>query len=221
MPSTVNPKRVPRDLDTQPCPFCAEIPGFKNFVRHVSRHCEEVALSSLSQGTEEDSEDGENSRRCSLVLALAPPTSPYDDLRRQGLTPRTKDPYEMQDDRTESPNVGPLPNDWHKSDAGLSMQDLHELEGNTFEYIAATASTQQPVRPGDSKSDRKRYIWYCCNCGDGPHGTGNIPGCWCHHIQCNTREVVVLDSSKTKASSRGKAAERSVSPQQQKSSKTP
>jgi hypothetical protein len=59
MPSAVKLTRVLRDLALQPCPFCAEIPGSKNFVRHVSRHCE-VALSSLSRGAfDEDSHDGD------------------------------------------------------------------------------------------------------------------------------------------------------------------
>jgi hypothetical protein len=55
------PKRIPRDLNKQQCPFCGEVPGAKHFVRHVSRHCEEVALSSLSQDLNEGSESGRDS----------------------------------------------------------------------------------------------------------------------------------------------------------------
>jgi len=57
MPAAVQPKKVPRNLDTQPCPFCSETPGSRKFVRHVSRHCEEVALSSLSRAFDEDSDE--------------------------------------------------------------------------------------------------------------------------------------------------------------------
>ena len=63
MSSAIKPTKVPRDLDSQPCPFCAEIPGSKDFVSHVSRHCEEVAMSSLSRafGEDSDSDDGDDS----------------------------------------------------------------------------------------------------------------------------------------------------------------
>ena len=76
--SAVKPTKVPRDLNIQPCPFCAEIPGSKNFVRHVSRHCEEVALSSLSQTFDEDSDDGNASEIASL------PIDPDDDAGDAG-----------------------------------------------------------------------------------------------------------------------------------------
>jgi hypothetical protein len=59
MPAAVQPKKVPRNLDTQPCPFCSETPGSRKFVSHVSRHCEEVALSSLSRTFDEDSDEEE------------------------------------------------------------------------------------------------------------------------------------------------------------------
>jgi hypothetical protein len=61
MPITGESKKVRRDLNIQPCPFCAEIPGSKDFVRHVCRHCEEIALSSLSRCYGEDSEDSADS----------------------------------------------------------------------------------------------------------------------------------------------------------------
>ncbi|TAQ91491.1 hypothetical protein B7494_g266 [Chlorociboria aeruginascens] len=51
------PKRILRNLDTQQCPFCGEAPGAKNFVRHVSRQCEDVALSSLWQALDENEDE--------------------------------------------------------------------------------------------------------------------------------------------------------------------
>lgn len=59
IPAAVHSKKVPRNLDTEICPFCLETPGFRSFVRHVSRHCEEVALSSLSRSFDEDSGEEE------------------------------------------------------------------------------------------------------------------------------------------------------------------
>ncbi len=53
-------KRIPRNLNTQRCPFYGETPGANNFVRHVSRHCEEIALSSLWQALDEVSESADS-----------------------------------------------------------------------------------------------------------------------------------------------------------------
>jgi hypothetical protein len=48
--------------------------------------------------------------------------------------------------------------------------------------------------PAQDPHDGKwRKFWYCCNCGDGPHGAGNIPACpSCPHVQCTRCDVVRL-----------------------------
>jgi hypothetical protein len=191
-------KRIRRNLNIQPCPFCAEIPGMKDFVQHVIRHCEEIALSSLSQGIGEDSEDGEASLRSSLVLPSVPPAAPDNDLRCQGLTHSAKDPHEMQDDRTKSPSAWLSPNDWHRSGVVIPPPELGETP---LEKPPVTASTQQALTPGDDGSGTTRHFWYCSSCGDGPHSATIIPSCSnCGHIACNVCDLVDIDSSKAKAS---------------------
>ncbi|OBT73982.1 hypothetical protein VF21_05999 [Pseudogymnoascus sp. 05NY08] len=49
-----------RDLSTQRCPFCNDIPGHANFVGHICHHLEETSLSAIPREEDEiDDDDGE------------------------------------------------------------------------------------------------------------------------------------------------------------------
>jgi hypothetical protein len=56
----ISEKKVLRDMSTQRCPFCREVPGATSFVGHVCHHLEETSLSVLPQqvGLESDPETG-------------------------------------------------------------------------------------------------------------------------------------------------------------------
>jgi hypothetical protein len=95
IPSVIKPKRVSRDLDNQACPFCGDAPGAKSFVRHVSRHCEEVALSSLSQTFDEDSDEGEPSERSPLDWSTDIP----DASQEEHLLAMPEDDYRLYMER--------------------------------------------------------------------------------------------------------------------------
>lgn len=36
---------------------------------------------------------------------------------------------------------------------------------------------------------RGSYLWYCCNCGDGPLDCGLDSGCFCGHMKCSACAV--------------------------------
>lgn len=81
-------------IKTQECPLCKTIPGTsqRNFVKHVGRHLEAIALATLPRETDDDSEHGSvaSSDGSQPVTGLAPlPSPPFfvppDFCRRMGL----------------------------------------------------------------------------------------------------------------------------------------
>jgi hypothetical protein len=46
-----------RDLSTQPCHFCNDIPGHANFIGHICHHLEETSLSAIPREEDEFDED--------------------------------------------------------------------------------------------------------------------------------------------------------------------
>jgi hypothetical protein len=60
-------KSVPRDLSSQSCPFCGEVPGTAEFVGHLCHHLEEISLSAIPRDAGDDEDDeGESSSGTSL-----------------------------------------------------------------------------------------------------------------------------------------------------------
>jgi hypothetical protein len=60
-------KPILRDLSSQNCPFCGQIPGAAKFVGHICNHLEEISLSAIPRDDEEDEDDeGNPSSRASL-----------------------------------------------------------------------------------------------------------------------------------------------------------
>lgn len=51
-------KSIHRDLPSEKCPFCSEVPGAAKFVGHICHHLEEVSLSAIPRPAEEDEDDG-------------------------------------------------------------------------------------------------------------------------------------------------------------------
>jgi len=60
-------KSIPRDLSSQSCPFCGEVPGTAKFVGHLCYHLEEISLSAIPRDAGDDEDDeGEYSSGASL-----------------------------------------------------------------------------------------------------------------------------------------------------------
>jgi hypothetical protein len=59
--SAIEEKNVVRDLSTEKCPFCQDIPGISKFVGHLCHHLEEISLSAVPRNAELEDEDQENS----------------------------------------------------------------------------------------------------------------------------------------------------------------
>ncbi len=83
------------------------------------------------------------------------------------------------------------------------MTGYNTHDDDNHEHYKASSSSQldfvtafrvvTSVLAQDPHDGKWRRFWYCCNCGDGPHGTGNIPACSsCPHVQCTACEVVHL-----------------------------
>lgn len=50
----ISQKTVHRDLTSQNCPFCGDVPGSAKFVGHICHHLEEISLSAIPQNIETD-----------------------------------------------------------------------------------------------------------------------------------------------------------------------
>jgi hypothetical protein len=56
----VEEKMMARNLSTQKCPFCGDIPGATKFVGHLCHHLEEISISAIPQDVEPDDENHES-----------------------------------------------------------------------------------------------------------------------------------------------------------------
>jgi hypothetical protein len=93
---------VVRDLSTEKCPFCDDIPGISKFVGHLCHHLEEISLSAIPQNTESDDEDQENSKYSDRTkLRYAPST--YAQMTDYGSVSSYMDPDYHPDEA--GPNV--------------------------------------------------------------------------------------------------------------------
>jgi hypothetical protein len=57
----IEERRVLRDLSSQRCQFCGQIPGTNKFVGHICHHLEEISLSAVPKEEEDIDEDKESS----------------------------------------------------------------------------------------------------------------------------------------------------------------
>jgi hypothetical protein len=111
---------------------------------------------------------------------------------------RIKDSLAFKDEALPSiaPTIGPLPPvaftyNTHYDD----NHEHHEASpSNRLDLDLASIDTTSAASQ-NSHEGKKRKFWYCCGCGDGPHGVGNIPACNCNHVQCTRCETVKLKTN--------------------------
>ena len=65
----IKEKSVLRDISSQKCPFCDEIPGITSFVGHICHHLEEISFSAIAQEDVDSEEEAEESVSGSAISA--------------------------------------------------------------------------------------------------------------------------------------------------------
>jgi hypothetical protein len=70
---------------------------------------------------------------------------------------------------------------------------VHASESSYLDIDSADETSSAPAE--DPDDGRRRKFWYCCYCGDGPHGVSSVPACPnCNsqHKKCTKCEEVLL-----------------------------
>jgi hypothetical protein len=93
----IEERRILRDLSSQECPFCGEIPGATKFVGHICHHLEEISLSAIPNEEEDLDEDAEEeSSRNPLTLS-----SMSSRIEDQGVTETDKAAKLLEEEELE------------------------------------------------------------------------------------------------------------------------
>jgi hypothetical protein len=92
-----------------------------------------------------------------------------------------------------APTTGPLPPatfDYNTHDDD-NREHYKASPSNCLDLdLASIGATSAP--PQDPHDGKWRKFWFCCECGDGPHGAGIIPACNCQHVHCKRCNEVML-----------------------------
>jgi hypothetical protein len=139
---SISQKTVLRDLSSQNCPFCGDVPGSVKFVGHVCHHLEEISLSAVPQNDETDEELRKSSSGASLssrIEAMAANSYQQDSPLKEGdESDNEEEQYPLSHDgiHIQERTRLPLANSGETAYLGLPMQlfrtsdDIVEHDGS-------------------------------------------------------------------------------------------
>lgn len=164
--SQIEKRSHSRDLSTQRCPFCNDIPGQQNFVGHICHHLEEISLSAIPREEEGyDEDDGE-------AMSWEGSSPGEVDKREMGTAAVEEIPEESEPKFVTGPvrDEGSWGNSWGGTwGASTSKKDKKKLAVGTivdpshdggFKNVEETEPTSEPV-PDLEKATKGAFpFWF-------------------------------------------------------------